>query len=59
MSDFNINVNKGEGIGQDKLDAFCDTLNLTFSLNLTYVTQITTNQQLTIFNKHTSFLSVH
>ena len=29
MGDFNININKYEGIGHDKLDAFCDILNLT------------------------------
>ena len=29
MSDFNIDINKDETIGHDKLDVFCDTLNLT------------------------------
>ena len=29
MGDFNIDVNKGEGIGHDKIDVFCDTLKLT------------------------------
>ena len=29
IGDFTIDVNKGEGIGHDKLDVFCDTLNLT------------------------------
>ena len=29
MDDFNININKYEGIGYDKLDVFCDILNLT------------------------------
>ena len=29
MGDFTIDVNKGEGIDHDKLDVFCDTLNLT------------------------------
>ena len=29
MGDFNININKYEGIGHDKLDVFCDILNLT------------------------------
>ena len=28
MGDFTIDVNKGEGIGHDKFDVFCDTLNL-------------------------------
>ena len=30
MGDFNIDTNKGEGIGHDKLDVFCHTLNLTY-----------------------------
>ena len=29
MGDFNINVNKIEAIGHDKLDVFCNNLNLT------------------------------
>ena len=29
MGDFNIDLNKGEGKGYDKLDVFCYTLNLT------------------------------
>ena len=29
MGDFNIDINKDDGIGHDKLDVFCDTLNLT------------------------------
>ena len=29
MGDFNIDINKDEDIGHDKLDVFCDTLNLT------------------------------
>ena len=29
MGDYNIDVNKDEAIGHDKLDAFCNTLNLT------------------------------
>ena len=29
MGDFNIDVNKDEGIGQDKLDVFCKIFNLT------------------------------
>ena len=29
MGDFNIDINKDEAIGHDKLDVFCDTLNLT------------------------------
>ena len=29
MGDFNIDLNKGEGKGHDKLDVFCYTLNLT------------------------------
>ena len=29
MSDFNIDVNKDGGIGHDKFDVFCNTLNLT------------------------------
>ena len=29
LGDFSIGVNKDEGIGEDKLDAFCNTLNLT------------------------------
>ena len=33
IGDFTIDVNKGEGIGHDKLDVFCDTLNLTNLLN--------------------------
>ena len=48
MGDFNIDINKDDAIGHDKLDVFCDTLNL-ISLNLTHVTLITINQQLTYF----------
>ena len=29
IGDFNIDINKGEAIDHDKLDVFCDTLNLT------------------------------
>ena len=29
MGDFNIDINKDDAIGHDKLDVFCDTLNLT------------------------------
>ena len=29
MGDFNIDINKDETTGHDKLDIFCDTLNLT------------------------------
>ena len=29
MGDFNIDINKNEAIGHDKLDVFCNTLNLT------------------------------
>ena len=29
MGVFNIDINKDEGIDHDKLDVFCDTLNLT------------------------------
>ena len=29
MGDYNIDINKDEAIGHDKLDAFCNTLNLT------------------------------
>ena len=29
MGDFNIDINKDEAIGHDKLDVFCNTLNLT------------------------------
>ena len=29
MGDFNIDINKNDGIGHDKLDVSCDTLNLT------------------------------
>ena len=29
MGDFNIDINKDDAIGHDKLDFFCDTLNLT------------------------------
>ena len=30
MGDFNIDINKDDAIGLDKLDVFCDTLNLTY-----------------------------
>ena len=29
MGDFNIDINKNEAIGHEKLDVFCNTLNLT------------------------------
>ena len=29
MGDFNIDINKNEAIGHEKLDTFCNTLNLT------------------------------
>ena len=29
MGDFNIDINKDEAIDYEKLDVFCDTLNLT------------------------------
>ena len=32
MGVFNIDAKKGEDIAQDKLDVFCDTLNLTMEV---------------------------
>ena len=45
IGDFNIDINKDEAIGHDKLDVFCDTLNLTNLVNLINLI----NQQLTYF----------
>ena len=49
MGDFNIDINKDDAIGLDRLDVFCDTLNLTNLVKSENVTLITINQQLTYF----------
>ena len=48
MGDFNIDINKDDAIGHDKLNVFCDTLNLT---NLVKSETCYTNNTLTV-EKH-------
>ena len=53
MVDFNIDINKDEGVSLDKLDVFCDTFN---STNLVKSeTCNTNNHNLFLTNKPRSF----
>ena len=58
MDDFNININKYEGIGYDKLDVFCDILNLANLLKseTCYINNHKSTIDLYLTNKTHSFL---
>ena len=56
MIDFNIDIDKDEAIGHDKLNVFCDTLNLT---NLVKSDTCYTNNHKSTIDKQTSVLLGH